>query len=472
MKNWRYTLRTISTLTLCLFYLLWPQLGRANTEPSSRLTAVVAGSPSNDASIFLPVLNSVANPSIAVDQAGGIHLAFEAVKAKNGRTPILYGYCATNCLLTTNWQIISIGDAGARPDSEVRLALTAAGKPRLLWFYSIDADLHGRYIFASCEQNCTQLANWQGLPVADIQGLPTGGRYFALDGQGNPHFFYTSILDNHTGAFYRYCLNSCLVLQNWREQQINDNFQLSAFSLAFDARNRLRLAVGVGDGRQRALFYLTCDSQCTSIENWQGVRLDPFGTDGNLSLRLDAEGCPRLAVYSGYFGDGQPENFLYYRWCNTDCQQASNWRGVNMGLAESEGGNLDLLLDAQARPHLVITTSASLPQQIDYIYCRTQCESAPVWQRALVETADQLGGTGVRYIGWRPALAWALTGDLLLTYGIQERIVGTDNSTYSIRLVGVRGAQTVDPSPTTQATRQPAPPTDAPTLPATPTPFK
>jgi hypothetical protein len=178
-----------------------------------------------------------------VDGAGGIHLALEPVSvAADGRLPVQYAYCATDCLRREGWQVVAVGDAGL-PGAEVRLALAATGKPRLLWFAQKDWRKEGQYLFASCDRACTRAANWRSVAVATDSVGEGEGRYFALDANGNPHFLYTSTQTGHTGAFHRYCLGSCLSAQNWREQKVGDGSLFGSFSLAFDAQNRLRLAL-------------------------------------------------------------------------------------------------------------------------------------------------------------------------------------------------------------------------------------
>ncbi|MCE7988949.1 MAG: hypothetical protein DYG89_47955 [Caldilinea sp. CFX5] len=369
-------------------------------------------------------------------------MAFEPVSpADGGGLLVQYGYCAANCLRQESWQIIAVGEASLNW-AGVQLKLTATGKPRLLWFSQRDWHKDGQYLFASCDNACTRAANWRSVTVATASIGEGASDYFTLDAAGNPHFLYTSTQTGHTGAFYRYCLASCLSAQNWQEQQVSDNYLLGSFSLAFDAQNRLRLALSAEENRQSALVYVTCDAQCTTVANWQATALIGLGSELDLSLRLDAAGRPRLAVYTGNSGIQGEENRLYYFQCNKECHLFANWTQSNVGLAEGEGGNLSLLLDQQSRPHLAVTDGVSLPKQLSYIYCSSGCDtSRPVWQQRTIEDAETVAtglcSVGYAYIGYRPALAWRAANSLLITHGIQGRCLGNDAIIHLARLTAM-----------------------------------
>jgi len=443
MTNW-YRMSVVLTVISGWFLLVsWPLAIHA--APPAGQQYVVASSPAlqtQAAGVFLPTLSNVAHPSIAVDDAGSIHMAFEPVSpAAGGRLPVQYAYCAADCLRRESWQIIAVGEAGL-PGAEARLVLTATGKPRLLWFAQRDWRTDGQYLFASCDRDCTRAANWHSVAVATASIGEGEGDYFALDADGNPHFLYTGTQTDHTGAFHRYCLASCLSAENWREQQISDNYLLGSFSLAFDAQNRLRLALSAENNGQSGLFYITCDAQCTSVANWQATVLIRLGSELDLSLRLDAAGHPKLAVYTGNSGVQGEEARLYYFQCNNECHLFANWTQSNVGLAEGEGGNLGLLLDGQSRPHMVVADSAFLPKQLSHVYCSSRCDtSRPVWQRREIEDAEtvsaRLCSVGYAYIGKRPALAWHSAGGLLIAHGVENKCLGDDTAIHLARLVAM-----------------------------------
>lgn len=250
------------------------------------------------AASYLDSLSNVAHPSLAVDPRGGVHLALEPVSpAAEGGLPVQYAYCAATCLTNARWQVIRVGEAGL-PGSEVRIRLNHAGQPRLLWFYQANWREEGTYLYAACDANCTQPANWQSVAVARDTVGPGEGRYFALDRQGNPRFFYTSSETGHSGTFYRYCLGSFLSAGSWREVQVSDSVLLGAFWLAFDAQNRLHVALSAEQEERSALIYLTCAAACQTAAQWQVAALGPLGVGYDFSLQLDAAAA-RLPASAG-----------------------------------------------------------------------------------------------------------------------------------------------------------------------------
>lgn len=425
-----------------LALMAWPAGLAASLNMQRLVSAASPAVQEQPAGIFLPTLSNVAHPSIAVDRAGGIHMAFEPVSGAAGHhMPVQYGYCASNCMRRESWRVIVIGDAGL-PGAEVRLALTTTGKPRLLWFSQPDWRKDGQYLFASCDRACAEAGNWHSIAVATDSVGAGEGRYFALDADDNPHFLYTNSQPDHQGAFHRYCLASCLSAQNWREQKISGNFLLGAFSLAFDAQNRLRLALSAEQNNQRGLFYITCEVKCISLANWKITALMRLGNEYDLSLRLDDAGRPRLAVYAGNSGVSGEEKRLHYLWCNNACHLFSNWTRSVVGLAEGEGGNLDFVLDGQSRPHLVVADSAFLPKRISLVECGSRCDTpSPVWRRREIEDDEsvsaRLCSVGYAYIGKRPTLAWFGANQLLVAHGIENKCFGRETSIHLVRLTAV-----------------------------------
>jgi hypothetical protein len=411
-------------------------------------------------------LGDVRNPSVAVDGQGGVHLAMEPVSPPIGEDglPVQYGYCAAHCMEDENWQVIRVGEAGLE-GSEVRIRLNSAGKPRLVWFFQSDWRQDGVYLYASCDNNCTQPANWQTLPLALDSVGPSEGRYFALDRQGNPHLLYSTSSSEHQGTFYLYCLGSCLSASSWREVKLSDNYLWGAFSLAFDSQNRIHLAVSIEQENETLLWYLFCATSCEATSNWQAAPLAPLGVGLEFGLQLDGLDRPRIAVFTGALDDEQVADKLYYLWCDSQCLMGKQWNILNMGLAAGEGGHMDFVLDRQGRPHFVVASSLYLPDEFNYLYCSSQCDSNPVWQRHRIEEG---GGTSCYwYVGKRPAMAWN-GGELLVAYGDEGRCMGQDKSRESVGLVGLQGVDGGSSAALPQAPAQPAG-TSSPV--ATPTPL-
>jgi hypothetical protein len=358
------------------------------SAPAGALAAHAAQSMSG---LWLPTspLNNTENPTVAVDPAGGIHVAFSAYSPVNGNFPVYYAYCPANCSSDAGWTVLAVAQAAAW-GGHVRIAITPAGRPRLLWFYEVGGALSGTYNYAECDTGCTQAANWHAVALMSNSLGPLWlTRYFALDPQGRPRFVYTDTAPGHTGTYYTYCDASCRTVGNWHEVQIDTNYLLYDFSLAFNAAGQPRLAFRAND----AVWYAECNGNCAQASAWNMVATYAFGDEGALALALDSVGRPRMALYQGSAGYPEADNTLYYAWCNSVCLDQNSWNSSDVGLPAHEGLDVDLALDSLNRPRLVyfVDDLAGSNYGLGYGYCTGNCEtSTPGWVHQLVETPDDL----------------------------------------------------------------------------------
>ncbi|MDN5923953.1 MAG: hypothetical protein L0H70_03015, partial [Xanthomonadales bacterium] len=145
---------------------------------------------------------------LAVSSGGRVHMVYlaDAVNT-NSSDPIRYGECAANCTNAVNWQFITLGfDGTPGAAGGPRIALTAAGHPRVLWYEESSADV---FRYAACDAGCAALAHWSigtiALPQAAIQAFTPSNEPFALDGQDHPHFFTATF----NGLYYASCTSFC-----------------------------------------------------------------------------------------------------------------------------------------------------------------------------------------------------------------------------------------------------------------------
>jgi hypothetical protein len=151
---------------------------------------------------------------------------------------------------------------------EVQVAVTAAGQPRLLirkesTVYNGGSD----YLYAACNQNCTDSKQWAvshvlsswGTDIFDISDDKNPQRSFALDLQGRPRFFY---LDrnyfykepDHYGSCYAYCDADCNDTKNRCETEVGRfiNYDAEVFkypSLAFTKAGQPRVVARIREER-------------------------------------------------------------------------------------------------------------------------------------------------------------------------------------------------------------------------------
>lgn len=388
-------------------------------------TAVTVTAPPDEGALFLPALSNTDDPVLAIDASGGLHVAYNPTSPQSGGGyPVHYAYCPSNCDEAGSWTAVAVGDAGWLGDV-ARIALTPQGQPRIMWFFSDSLSEDGVYVYAECNANCTNPANWQSLPLTAAFVSTGEGRYFNLDPQGRPRYLYSGYFGPQNGLFYVFCDNGCADINNWYLTQISDLHPTTAFSLSYDDNGRIRLAFT--DGSQWPpdwLSYAECDTACDDATNWHFTSLYELGDAYDFTLQIDSLGRPRLAVYAGYYGDDR-DNRLHYFWCNTGCLTPGNWSSYDLGLPDEYGINVDLALDSQNRPRLAYATDIYYSEHVDYLWCTANCETGTaVWQSIIVETSAEVNASAPPgncslaywYIGKRPSLVLDAADNPYLAY--------------------------------------------------------
>ncbi len=347
-------------------------------------------------SLWLNTSNNTTGVSLALDSSGGVHAGYLAYTPVAGAWPVYYGYCASQCNNASHWTSIVAGNAGMW-GGYARLALDPAGHPRMMWYSQVSISVNGIYRYAECNTSCTDPTHWTSVDLASIALSPSFSRYFELDGQGHPRFVYHDTGVNHTGTYYDYCDASCTSANQWHEVQISTDYLTYDYSLAFDTSGGAHIAYRDAIAYPDRLGYIQCTTACTKAASWTStVLLNKPAWGYAFSLRLDAQDQPRLALYFGDLGSGDPHNdLLSYWWCNSNCAQTANWFYYSLGLPAKYGEEVDLALDAQGLPHLAYYVDAivngSSVNGIGYAACTANCESANSnWQTQFVETTNDL----------------------------------------------------------------------------------
>lgn len=395
--------------------------------------------------------------SVAADSRGGLHVAFGLLghydQAEGGYAS--YAYCAGACTQKENWRYLHLGQS-----SEVRLLLDPAGHPRLL--LAVPGDVvgmfqHVSYQYGACNTACTEAAHWTFTTVANVIDSIAwvGGRedennhYFALDPQGRPAFLYTRFDpdDPYTGYLdYRACVVAnaagCTQAGNWSTTVLAHNSFPQNPSFVFTQAGQPRLALQVSTGLESSLWYAACDQNCTNAGNWSwtGISATSYYETVTFSLRVDSQGRPRMAFYSGTFNQSPSpfaDDLLYYLWCDQACANgdAGNWHGVSIGLPTLSGHDVEMALDGQNRPRLVYTDRYS---GLGYSWCNETCESTnTTWHHAVAETSASLSDDfevlpirrctiSTWFTGVRPTLALDSQGNLRIAYDAQHYWYGTE----------------------------------------------
>lgn len=376
---------------------------------SAKTTVMVTSGGGDTGQFWLPYIggNSILTTygtSVAVDGAGGIHVGYALYSGlDNGQRPAYYAYCAANCAGLPNWSLIRLSNHV----QDVRLALAPqTGHPRLMIYtWNLSTDAH-EYQYAACESDCANSASWTITVITTNYEIPArrsfkNNRYFALDPQGGAGFVYTDNANNHTGTFYAHCSSACTNVGNWSESKLSDaEFDRPALTFTQDGQPRLAFGYFVYDDYYQQyvqkLYYGGCYSDCNNLPQaqWNSAVIVPVIGDGSFSLRLDANGLPRMALYptSADLSQMQPGQ-LYYLWCNSaPCLNSNAWSKVSVGTPIAHGEGVDLVLDSTNRPRLAFQMGGNGldgagGDGLGYAWCDANCGVTSSWQARTLESS-------------------------------------------------------------------------------------
>jgi|GEM_PF-890629 len=384
----------------------------ANTygSTSTQTTVTVVSAPPSSASFFIEALPSIdrptSHPTVMVDAAGGVHVVFtpESVTPEHPTRSVLYAYCPGSCSSASAFTIAELGDNV----EYANLALSPAGKPRVMARLRPPSGSGFVYQYWTCESNCTDAVQWNAANIGSAYVRSTGwgepfSRFFALDPQGRPRFVYfdagADTNDPHWGVFYAFCDANCDNAVNWQEVRLIEDAYASEFALAFSPTGQPRFAFTTydPDAIAQIVAYVECQADCASAASWGGLWLvDTVSASvtefATMALRTDSSGRPRLALYTGTgLGGSLAPNTLYYLSCAAaPCTQGQSWQALNLGLPSTHGEEgVDLALDGQNRPRIAYHAPMAAGFGLHYAWCSTDCEtSAQGWQYQEIESSE------------------------------------------------------------------------------------
>ncbi len=388
----QYTLRAVNT---------------AGAVTAQTTVTVTTPSPATGGFFLFPMPDielPTSHPTLAVDDAGGVHVAFtpESATQNTPGRPAYYAYCSANCTSAAAFTRLQLGDGV----DFASLSLTPDGKPRLL----LRRPVQTTYIFQywQCDSNCTQLAQWQsgdlGYAFARQVGwVETFIHSFALDHLGRPRFVYydngVDAEDSHRGVFYAWCDSDCTASANWYETRLLDDANASDFNLAFGPDGQPRLAYATYDSQamSQQVAYAECQADCHSGGNWSGIVLANTASASvshfaTFALAVDSNGGPKLALYTGTGQGGSlTPNSLYYLACSaTPCAAEQAWSTLQLNLPETQGEEgVALALDSQNRPAIAFHAPMAAGLGLYFARCDANCATSALgWQAQEVEASE------------------------------------------------------------------------------------
>lgn len=315
-------------------------------------------------------------PILLSDANSTLHLLYTAITAdSSGVHPVRYGTCSAGCSSQAGWTFVTVGDVGFW-GGHGQLALDDS-RPRVLYFEREDLDDDGQFVYASCDADCSNAANWtrETLQVPVAVGYQLGDTpYFALAPDGTPAFVYIA----RGGTTYAYRSGG-----RWNATTLDEG-ALFNVSLAFTSTSQARIVFQyTSEDDESHLAYLECSDKTCQDYTFNNLPVT-LGYYANSVLRLTAGDAPRILHYSG--------ETLQYLWCNAACADAPSWSATDLGTKAGDGEDgIDLVLDSGGKPHISYgDTSETF--SLYYGFCSAGCESAkPSWQLGLlVEDSDDV----------------------------------------------------------------------------------
>jgi hypothetical protein len=372
------------------------------TQPTEPTVPPVTPVPGNSGAFFFSNEVKTNDADMAVDNNGGVHVAFKTFVSGVEHPTAYYGYCASACASDAGWSYVSFGDQV----DEVELDLTADGKPRVLVRWTMESSTNDEYVYFECDANCTGEGTWNGVivlkgSIGHVFEKDNPQRAFAIDPQGRPRFVYTNAwgAGKPEGVYYVHCDSSCADPNQaqWFETRITPDEQYKSEtmdfpSLAFTSDGRPRVAGVLGlSGDAYGLHYLACDEGCDDLSGWSSVFLGERGGGAyaGWDLEIDGQDRPRVAQYQGGLEAGDPGR-LFYLSCDGGCLDQGAWRRTAIA-APGVGINPDLELSANGSPRIAHGNMPTAGDLLGYTWCDGGCEGdAGQWRQRSVETSAAL----------------------------------------------------------------------------------
>lgn len=448
----------------------------ATTEPTETTepepTATTEPTPERlGEELFVESQWQIDSSALAVDAQGGMHLAYVYYEPTTGVDPsgdenptsAVYAYCAQDCETPAKWKRVSLGEAV----SEVQVALTPAGDPRLLLLVRTRqaGEKADQYVYAQCNENCTNAGQWSLGTVVTIPNnlswnvdpdfndrMLEPRHSFALDPLGQPRFIYyeynVEAAPEGIGAYYAACNTDCTNPLSWSHTSMTlaydqlgtlywEELHNPALTFTSDGKPRVIAFLQTADKilPSKSIVYYECNEFCDDdgdgTDNWLSVSLLPVAGPGpsDWDIELDTNGGVHAALY--VWPAPQNGDSLTYVWCKSDCLVKENWQGVGLGLGDYAGSSPNLALDAEGRPRIAYIASdyeseGAYPA-LYYGWCKSNCQTANgQWQHKRVENNENLLAewdagypeicVGGFWAGHVPALALGPTGTLHIAY--------------------------------------------------------
>jgi hypothetical protein len=260
----------------------------------------------------------------------------------------------------------------------------------------------------TCPLDCLPPGNWEigTVPLADTLFRSEYFAGFAVGETGRLHLVtYAPAGSGPSQLRYATCETDCADPASWA------NALIPVFGLPWDVSRSLtidrtgRLHVIVTNAG--ILSYATCPSDCVSPAQWSTTPADwPGASALSPSLAVDAAGGVHLV-----FTD--VSRAFTYAHCDADCATPSSWGTLRLDEGDYHGSALTV--DEAGR--ITALNPVSLPGELRFLTCLSDCLEARNWQVATVDHPDVFDSPNPR----TPRLGLGSDGRLRMIYADMAR---------------------------------------------------
>ncbi|MCG3254558.1 MAG: hypothetical protein KAU62_00655 [Candidatus Heimdallarchaeota archaeon] len=280
------------------------------------------------------------NPSLAVDSAGNVHIAWESVDVAGTLSEHQISYKRWDAF-SQSWTTTELVSTESTDGSFFpSLAVDSTGNVHIAWedWSGTDEDIvYKRWDASTSSWTSTEVVSTESTGYSYMPSLTT-------DSAGNVHITWED-LTNYAGSgtdwdvFYKHWNSSTSSWSTTEVVSTESTLQSSVASLAVDIVGNVHIAWSdltnyAGSGADRDIFYKRWDTFDSSWTTTEVVSTESTGNSGNPSLAVDAKGNVHIAWrdWTDYLSSGTDIDVFYKRW-----DESSLWTTTEVVSTESTG---------------------------------------------------------------------------------------------------------------------------------------
>jgi len=299
---------------------------------------------------------------------------------------------------TTGLEGIRLPNVGEINTRSPDIAVDSQGRQHLVM-----ADINGAFIYARCDSNCASQAAWTSVEIQsfDLGSTDSIVPKLKLDSADRPQVMVlrtNSVLSSVPSWYFNCSAANCLDSAAWSGGSVvsplamidHDLSSVSGFTLNNNDKPRVSWlgSPGVLSFEDDALFYASCDDNCTQESSWttNTVATFNFSSSTMANLVIDSLDRPHVVFIDEEIGFADTVDVTYIACvalCNTVNAQ---WHApvvlatLNQDVLELE--SVKLLVDSQDNLS-VIAYDGGAANPLSLFQCAGTCDTVSSWQQSI-----------------------------------------------------------------------------------------